>query len=95
MKFERKKAIKDTVINFNLSGYCFYIQNLSKGSIYVSFNKDDTKDKRIRIPAGYGTEIYSGDVKNIYGEKADIVSILCTASSENDEDTIQVEALIY
>lgn len=94
MKFERKKAIKDTVINFNLGGYCFYIQNLSKGSIYVSFNKDDTKDKRIRIPAGYGTEIYVADVKNIYSEKADIVSILCTANSVDDEDTIQVEVLI-
>lgn len=94
MKFERKKAIKNTVVNFNLSGYCFYIQNLSKGSIYVSFNKDDPKDKRIRIPAGYGTEIYSGEVKNIYGEKADIVSILCTANSVDDEDTIQVEVLI-
>ena len=95
MKFERKKAIKDTVINFNISGYCFYVQNMTKGNIYVSFNKNDTKDKRIRIPAGYGTEIYVGSPKNIYGEKADIVSILCTASSENDEDTIQVESLIY
>ena len=94
MKFERKKAIKDTVINFNISGYCFYVQNMTKGNIYVSFNKNDTKDKRIRIPAGYGTEIYVGSPKNIYGEKADIVSILCTASSENDEDTIQVESLI-
>ena len=95
MKFERKKAIKDTIINFNLTGYCFYVQNMTKGNIYVSFNKDDTKDKRIRIPAGYGTEIYVGSPKNVYGEKANIVSILCTASSENDEDTIQVEALIY
>lgn len=95
MKFERKKAIKDTIINFYISGYCFYVQNMTKGNIYVSFNKDDPKDKRIRIPAGYGTEIYSCSAKNIYGEKADIVSILCTANSENDEDTIQVEALIY
>lgn len=90
-----KKAIKDTVINFNLCGYCFYVQNMTKGSIYVSFNKNDTKAERIRIPAGYGTEIYVGSPKNVYGEKADIVSILCTVNSENDEDTIQVEALIY
>ena len=95
MKFERKKAIKDTIINFNLSGYCFYIQNLSKGNIYVSFNKNDPKDKRIRITAGCGREIYSSSPQNVYGEKADIVSILCTANSENDEDTIQVETIIY